>query len=194
MSDARMFSLGNAIRLMILLGLVTVFVVIVQSCQKPKNALSDYKTGVLSKLWVLENPPAQPTTIFATIDEETMQLSDYHGKVVLLNVWATWCPPCVAEMPMLDQLQSEMAGDDFEVVTISLDRHPQEPKDFFKEHLITGLTPWHGSIGVATSLRAPGLPVSIFYTRQGREVARITGEVDWTQPEVKNMINYLKDQ
>ena len=191
MSAFKIFNLGNAIRLMVILGLVTVFMVAVQSCRQPESGLEQFRDGALRRLEVIEQPPTQPSKIFGTSDEQVMQLSDLRGKVVLMNVWASWCPPCVAEMPMLDRLQADMASDDFEVVAISLDRTSAEADAFFERNGIKALTPWHGPIDLATNVGAPGLPISIFYDRQGRELARISGEVDWDKDEVRAFIRHL---
>ncbi len=191
MSASKLFSLANAIRLMVLIGIVTVFMVAIKSCQVPETGLERFRGGALSRLEVIETPPPQPDMIMGNLGEQAMQLKDFRGQILLVNVWATWCPPCVAEMPMLDRLQSDIASDDFQVVTISMDRTANEAAAFFERNGITALTPWHGSIDLSAKLRAPGLPISIFYNRQGREVARIAGEVDWDKAEVRAFIQHL---
>jgi len=191
MSASKMFSLGNAIRIMLLMALVTVFVVIVQSCQSPENGLERFGQGTLRKLEVVDNPPPQPSQILGTSDQQTLQLSEKRGKIVLLNIWASWCPPCVAEMPMLDRLQADMGNDDFEVVTISLDRKAEEAAEFYERNDIMNLTPWHGPIDLANKVAAPGLPITIFYNRDGRELARVSGEVNWDREEARAFITHL---
>lgn len=192
MSASNIFSLGSMIKLMLFGGLVAVIALIVQSCQPVKSGLDRFAKGPLKRLEVVEAPPPQPTLEFKMADNQTMTLQDYRGKVVLLNVWATWCPPCVVEMPMLDELQAKRGGDDFQVVTVSNDRIQVEPQDFFIQNGITHLTPWHdATFSLPAKVGARGLPVSIFYDRKGREVARISGEVDWTQDEVDRFIDYL---
>jgi len=121
-----------------------------------------------------------------------MRLSDYKGKVILVNIWATWCAPCIAEMPMLDALQAAKSGENFEVVTISLDRTSEEAAQWFNKNGIEHLPLWHdGTYDVSGKLALPGLPTSIFYNRQGREIARIPGEVDWTSAEALALVDYL---
>lgn len=177
---------------MILGGLVAIFIVIVQSCQKPKTGLETFASGTLARLEVQDAPPLQPDLTFQTVSGESLNLRDERGKVILLNVWATWCPPCVKEMPMLDALERQKGGEDFKVITVSLDRQPQEPVDFFERQKITTLTPWHdGTYALSARVKAPGLPISIFYSRDGRELARIAGDVDWTRPEVIELVDYL---
>ena len=89
MLKSNIFTLGNAIRLMLLIGGVALFAVIVQSCQPLKTDLDLYAKNSLKRLTVLDNPPAPPRMEFETVDGQTMRLSDYQGQVILLNVWAT---------------------------------------------------------------------------------------------------------
>ena len=194
MSVSSFFSVANAIRLMLVVGVLAVFLVIVQSCSQPKTGLDLYAKDTLKHLTSLENPPVQPSMVFTTPDGTEMRLSDYKGKVILVNIWATWCAPCIAEMPMLDELQAAKGGDTFEVVTISLDRTPEEAAQWFEKNGIKYLPLWHDSTyGVSAKLALPGLPTSIFYNRQGREIARIPGEVDWTSEEALALVDYLTE-
>lgn len=192
MLASKFFSIGSLIKLMLFGGLVAIIAVIVQSCQPVKVGLETFAKGPLKRLEVLDSPPPQPTLTFSMADNQTMSLSDYRGKVILLNVWATWCAPCIVEMPMLDELEATRGGDDFQVVTVSLDRQQIEPQDFFIKNGITHLAPWHdGSFSLSAKVRAPGLPVSIFYNRRGREIARVSGDVDWTDESVLAFIDKI---
>lgn len=179
---------------MLVVGLLAILLVIVQSCQQPKSGLDTFAKDSLKKLTVLEAPPAQPNMSFYLADETRMQLSDYRGKVILVNVWATWCAPCIAEMPTLDALQAEKGGSDFEVVTVSLDRTAEEPVAFFEKNGIENLPAWHdGTFGLSARLALPGLPTSILYDRSGREIARVPGEVDWTSEEAFALIEKVTE-
>ncbi|RKQ68869.1 thiol-disulfide isomerase/thioredoxin [Litorimonas taeanensis] len=163
-----------------------------QSCQKPKSALDRFSVKSLSKLTELESPPPQPVIEFTSPQGETMQLSEYSGKVVLVNAWATWCPPCVAEMPSLNALQKARGGDDFQVVTISLDNKKSQITEFFEKNGIDALPQWHdGTYEINGKLRLPGLPTTVLYNRQGREVARLSGEAEWDSTEALSLIDYL---
>jgi len=194
MSFSSFFSAANAIRLMLLIGLVTVFLVVVQSCSQPRTGLELFAKDSLKKLISLEAPPAQPVMVFKSPDGTEMRLSDYKGKVILVNVWATWCAPCIAEMPMLSQLQAEKKSAGFEIVTISLDRTAQEAADWLRKNEINNLPLWHDSTyALNGKLDLPGLPTSIFYDRAGREIARIPGEVDWTSQEALALVEQLTE-
>ena len=194
MSLSSFLSVANAIRLMLIVGVLAIFLVVVQSCSQPKTGLDLFAKDSLKKLTSLENSPVQPSMVFKNPKGEEMRLSDYKGKVILVNIWATWCAPCIAEMPMLDALQASKGSADFEVVTISLDRTPEEAAQWFSKNGIENLPLWHDSTyGVSAKLELPGLPTSIFYNRGGREIARIPGEVDWTSQEALALVNYLTE-
>lgn len=192
MSLSSFFSVANAIRLMLVVGVVAVFLVVVQSCSQPKTGLDLFAKGSLKKLTALENPPAQPNMVFTSPNGTEMRLSDYKGKVILVNIWATWCAPCIAEMPMLNDLQVARGGANFEVVTISLDRTAAEAEAWLRKNKIDNLPIWHdGTYNVSAKLALPGLPTSVFYNKTGREIARIPGEVDWTSEEALALVDYL---
>jgi len=121
-----------------------------------------------------------------------MKLSDLRGKVVLLNLWATWCPPCVKEMPSLDRLQAAMGGDGFEVVALSLDRGGKaQVEPFFMEtgieHLAMYLDP---PMAAMKALKPPGLPVTLLIDAEGREIGRLAGEAEWDSEAAKAFIRH----
>jgi len=179
---------------MILLGLLTVSIVAVKACQAPEGALDRFAVKSLSKLTTLDAPPAQPGLALATPDGE-VTLADYRGKVVLLNAWATWCPPCVAEMPSLDELQRLRGGPDFAVVPISFDRQMDDAQTFYDRNDLTALPLIHdSSYAMSARLEMPGFPTSILYDRNGRELARLPGEADWASEEALALIDYLIGQ
>lgn len=191
-SVSSLFTLGNAIRILLIVGLIAVFGVVVQSCQKPKTGLEKLSVASLSKLTTLEAPPPQPELTFTSTSGEEMSLSDYRGQVILVNAWATWCPPCVAEMPSLNNLQTQRGGDNFQVVTISLDNKKEDISEFFEQNDIDALPSWHDSTyQINGKLQLPGLPTSIIYGRAGREVARLAGEAEWDSPEALALVDYL---
>ncbi len=143
----------------------------------------------------MDGAPIQPRSTFKTAAGQEMALSDYHGKYVLLNVWATWCPPCVAEMPSLDKLAELRGGDRFEVVTISMDRKAEDAEVFFERYNLENLTAWHDpSYGLSARVRTRGLPISIIYDTKGRELARVSGEADWASEEALELIDHLLDR
>ncbi len=190
--SSSIFSLGNAIRGCLLVGLFGVCFVLVQSCQPPATGLDVYARDSLKKLTRRESPPALPKTVFEAATGETLTLEDLRGKTVLVNVWATWCPPCIAEMPSLDRLQNLRGGDDFQVVTISIDRTTYEPAKFFGDNGIKNLSPWHdGSYGIPGNLQLRGYPTTVIYNPQGQEIAILEGEAEWDSAEALALVDFL---
>lgn len=132
-----------------------------------------------------------PEVTFENGDGEPMTLADFRGKVIVLNLWATWCPPCRREMPTLDRLQAELGSERFEVVALSIDRAgPSVVREFFAEEGVERL-----ALYIDTSARAlprlgiRGIPTTLVLDAAGREVARLTGEADWATPA---MLNYFR--
>jgi thiol-disulfide isomerase/thioredoxin len=122
---------------------------------------------------------------------KAMTSADFRGRVILLNIWATWCAPCREEMPTLDRLQAERGGGDFEVVALSIDQKGMDAvKAFFSEIGIHALRPYLDRSGkTAAALGLAGLPVTLLVDRQGREIGRKTGVADWSSPEVTALID-----
>jgi thiol-disulfide isomerase/thioredoxin len=117
-------------------------------------------------------------------------LANFRGKVVLLNLWATWCGPCRKEMPTLDRLQSKLGSKDFEVVALSIDRGGQAVvKSFYDEINIQALALYVDATAQAQDkLGAVGIPTTLLLDREGREIGRVTGPAEWDSPEVIDVI------
>ncbi len=113
-------------------------------------------------------------------------LAAFRGKVVLLNVWATWCPPCVQEMPTLNTLQRELGGGDFAVVPLSVDKGGVfAVKSFYQENFIDHLPVYvDPTTHALDALHVLGTPTTILVDRDGREIARTLGPEDWNEPAV----------
>ncbi len=131
-------------------------------------------------------PKPMPPLSFVDAEGRRVDLADFKDRVILLNLWATWCGPCVKEMPSLDRLQGQLGGDAFQVVALSLDRGGRTAVEpFYKktgvEHLTVFLDPGSESMK-ALSLR--GLPTTILVDPEGRELGRVEGAVEWDSPEV----------
>jgi len=139
-------------------------------------------------------PYASPRPIAALEFEDGQgrkrTLADFRGKVVLLNLWATWCGPCRKEMPTLDRLQSQLGGADFEVVALSIDRGGQAViKSFFDEIGVQRLAIYVDATAEAgTKLGILGVPTTLLLDPAGREIGRVTGPAEWDSPEVIDTI------
>jgi thiol-disulfide isomerase/thioredoxin len=127
---------------------------------------------------------------------QPVSLDSFKGKVVVLNFWATWCPPCVAEMPALDKLQADMGGKDFTVVAVSTDREGiKKSAPFYRRAGIKNLTLYNDTRGgMLDAFKAKALPVTIVLDREGRMIGRIEGAAQWDSPQAKALIeHYLKE-
>lgn len=143
----------------------------------------------------LTGKPA-PDIAFSTADGRTVRLADMARKVVLINLWATWCAPCVREMPTLDRLQADLGGEDFEVVALSSDRTGDAAVAPFYEanglnHLATYLDP-NGEATRALGVR--GLPTTVLIDRGGREVGRLEGVAEWDSAEAKALVRHYVEK
>lgn len=118
--------------------------------------------------------------------------SDFSGKIILVNLWATWCAPCVKEMPDLNELQGSLGGENFQVVLISENQDGIESSiKFLEEHKITNLDTYiDGNRAVARSLQSSALPTSILIGPDGYEIGRLVGPAEWNSGDAQALINY----
>ena len=126
---------------------------------------------------------------------QPVNLDSFKGKVVVLNFWATWCPPCIAEMPALDKLQSDLGGKDFTVIAISTDRDGiKKSAPFYRRAGIKNLALYNDKRGsLLDAFGAKNLPITLVLDRDGRVVGRIEGAANWDSTEAKALIaHYLK--
>jgi len=132
---------------------------------------------------------AAPDTEFLDPDGEKTTIAAFAGKPLLLNLWATWCAPCVAEMPTLDALAAR--DPNLQVLAVSQDLEGQEAKvsGFFEQRKLSRLDPYRDPrLGLMTDLDAAVLPTTILYDAKGREVWRMTGAADWTGAEAAKLL------
>jgi thiol-disulfide isomerase/thioredoxin len=132
--------------------------------------------------------------VFTDADGTVRRLSEWRGRVVLLNLWATWCAPCKTEMPSLDRLQAKLGGDGFTVLALSTDRSgPKEPAAFLARQGIGHLKLYNDDTGgAAVRMRAAGLPMTAVLNENGQEVARFLGPAEWDSPEMISEIENLR--
>ncbi|HEX8010869.1 MAG TPA: TlpA disulfide reductase family protein [Casimicrobiaceae bacterium] len=136
------------------------------------------------------SPRAVANVEFEDGNNQKRSLTDFRGKVVLLNIWATWCGPCRKEMPTLDRLQAKLGSADFEVVALSIDRGGQAVvKSFFDEIDVQHLAVYvDASAQAGDSLSILGIPTTLLLDREGREIGRVVGPAQWDRPEVLDTI------
>ncbi len=137
------------------------------------------------------SPPAPvPDGVFMTADGATHTLAEFKGRGMVVNLWATWCAPCVAEMPALEALSKALAPHDVAVLPLSSDRGGASVvQAWFSAHGITGLPVLldpKGVMGHAFNVR--GIPTTVIIDKSGRVVARLEGAADWSVPEAQTLI------
>jgi thiol-disulfide isomerase/thioredoxin len=150
--------------------------------------------GEVAALTMATAPLRLPDLVFEDADGKPRKLSDWRGRTVLLNLWATWCVPCRKEMPALEGLQTKLGGPNFEVVAVNIDtRDPEKPKNFLKEANLTGLSYFSDQKAkVFQDLKAIGkalgMPTSVLVDGQGCEIATIAGPAEWDSNEALELI------
>jgi peroxiredoxin len=134
---------------------------------------------------------------FQALDAATgrpVSLDDYRGKVLLVNVWATWCLPCRVEMPSLQRLHRRFAGTDFRIVAVSVDKDDVTIVNDFVRELGLTFDVLHDREGTIERLyRTTGVPESFVLDRQGRIVKKVIGAAEWDSPVNEALIMRLLD-
>ena len=159
---------------------------------QPRAAEAGAAAESLPNFTLTTPPKPVPPAKFNDAAGKSIDLSAFRGRVVLVNLWATWCPPCRAEMPALDRLQAALGSPDFQVVAVSQDIDKAKAQAFLQhvgathlgfyidESMLSGRT-WGGI----------GLPTTLLVDRDGSEVGRIIGPAEWDSPEAKALIEHF---
>lgn len=158
-----------------------------------RDELLALREGEMRKLAIHKLAVDLPTFTLLDMEDNERHLTEFQGKWVLLNFWATWCAPCRKEMPMLDALQAELGGEDFEVVLIAAGRNPKPAiRKFFEEAGIINLPTLRDPTQQLSNLMGVfGLPITIILNPEGLEIARMRGDADWASPEAKAFLQAM---
>jgi thiol-disulfide isomerase/thioredoxin len=143
-----------------------------------------------------EQVRAVPALQFTDAEGRDLSLADFRGRVILLNIWATWCVPCRREMPTLDRLQTKLGSADFEVLALSIDRQGLAAiKPFFSEVGVKALRIYVDKSGKAAQmLDIVGLPTTLLIDRMGRERGRFAGPAAWDSAgSIETIRRYLSE-
>jgi thiol-disulfide isomerase/thioredoxin len=179
-----------------LIGVAGVLYVIVQAAIKPGGGPADLKSlahGEMAKLEVGGKAAPAPTTPILDAEGRTITLADLKAPVVVVNLWATWCPPCVKEMPTLAALQAAYPGR-VRVAPISMDALPDREKAraFIAEHppLAFYQDP-KSALAFALDPPSEGFPTTVIYDASGHERARLAGAADWNSADARAVVEAL---
>ena len=151
-------------------------------------------TGEVAALLPADPPQSMKSLAFNGPDGKPMTIADHAGKTVLLNLWATWCAPCRAEMPALDALQKEKGSNAFEVVAVNVDTGDDaKPKKFLKEIGVETLGFYRDpTIALFNEAKtrglALGLPVTMLIDGEGCLIAHMNGPAEWSSPDAKRLV------
>ncbi|RWO40022.1 MAG: TlpA family protein disulfide reductase [Mesorhizobium sp.] len=151
-------------------------------------------TGEVAALLPADPPQSLKSLAFNGPDGKPMTLADHAGKTVLLNLWATWCAPCRAEMPALDALQKEKGTDSFEVVAVNVDAGDDvKPKKFLSDTGVATLGYYRDStMALFNDLKkrglALGLPVTMLIDGEGCLIAHMNGPAEWSGPDARRLV------
>lgn len=137
-----------------------------------------------------KNPPPLEDLRFVDADGQERTIADFRGKLLLVNVWATWCGPCRTEMPSLDRLQAKLGGSEFQVIALSVDAGGvRDVRRFYTQLELKNLAIFVDSSGrTMPGLRISGLPTTLLIDRDGKEIGRTMAPADWDQPAALALI------
>jgi peroxiredoxin len=153
--------------------------------------LNDSSFKFSNQVAIKDNLPA-PDFTFPRLDGKMVSLSDYKGKVVLVNIWATWCPPCVDEMPSMEKLYRKFKGKNFEILAVSIDEPGLKAvAPFMKKSNLTfpALIDSEGAVKAVYGIT--GIPESFIIDQQGLLLKKIVGPVDWATPNIFRFFSEL---
>jgi len=156
--------------------------------------IAPFAKGEVAAVTPASKPLLVPDLTFKDASGAQKKLSDWRGRTILLNLWATWCVPCRKEMPALDELQAKLGGSDFQVVAVNIDtRDLDKPKTWLKEAGITTLDYFSDEKAkVFQDLKligkAFGMPTSMLIDASGCEIGTIAGPAEWASEDAQKLV------
>jgi thiol-disulfide isomerase/thioredoxin len=170
------------------IGVTSIFV--------PVSAYSDHGKppikGIVNNFIELSRPAPAPITPLLSRDQGQITLESFLGKFVLLNFWATWCVPCVRELPSLSRLNAQLSDENFQVVLVSQDRAGFKQTDkFIEKHKIDIPQAFiDNKLKYSRAMDINSIPTTILIGTDGVEIGRLVGSIEWDHKEAIALINY----
>jgi thiol-disulfide isomerase/thioredoxin len=179
-----------------LFGVAAVVYIIVQASIKPEqdSTLKAVAHGEMRKLTTPAEATVGPPNVFYDAAGKPVKIADFKGKVLVLNLWATWCAPCVAEMPTLAKLSAQYAGKPVAVVPVSVDTPADvdKAKQFIAQHApLSFYSDPQMKLPFALKPPAVGMPTTVIYGADGLERARLSGGADWSGGDARAVIDHI---
>lgn len=155
--------------------------------------ISEKYTGSINSFHWLKRPIGVNHVQFRNAQEKQVELSEFKGKIVLLNLWATWCSPCIKELPALDRMQQRLGSDDFAVVAVSLDDDVELARELlFKTLSIQSIALYTESIDkLGRDFPVNVVPASFLIDREGQAIGVLRGYVDWDSADTDILVKRL---
>jgi thiol-disulfide isomerase/thioredoxin len=163
-------------------------------CSKPGGDLASLAVGAMAALKPTAHPEAAPATPFHDAAGQAHTLAEFKGRVMIVNLWANWCPPCKAEIPSLAKLAQAEAGKPLAIVPISVGKGEDETagQRFIAAHPpLTFYSEPTYSLAFALKPPAGDMPTTLIFDRHGVERARLAGGADWSSPEARAVVEKL---
>ena len=171
---------------------------VVENIQKSSTSdnqvLRPFAKGSMAAMRILDKPLDLNSIAFSDGDGKPFTIADWNGRTVLLNLWATWCPPCRHEMPFLEDLEKRLGSEKFEVVSVSIDlKSSAKPKAFFAEIGLKALKfYWDGTSKIFADLKkenlAFGMPTTVLIDQNGMALGVLNGPATWNSDEAIALI------
>lgn len=149
--------------------------------------------GQVQAFALAEAPRPAPEAVWHDGAGREVALADFRGRIVMVNFWATWCAPCVRELPSIDRLQTKLAGEDFTVVAINVDAGGADRAAAFAEELQIDALPLNldPRMVAARAMDVAVMPTTVIYDREGKELGRMEGGAEWDSPEAVALLQWF---
>ncbi|SFI50570.1 TlpA disulfide reductase family protein [Albimonas pacifica] len=160
-----------------------------------RQEIAGLSTGAMAKFALRESLGDPLEAEFVNANGAPATVADFAGKVTVLNLWATWCPPCLKEMPALNELQAALKGSGAQVVTVAVQSGGRaKAKDFLKEKMLYELPAYADERNaLPREVGILGLPTTLILDPQGREIGRLQGDAEWNAPEAEALLRRLAE-
>ncbi len=187
-------SLKHILTVFVAIGVLSLIYVIGAAMMgEPSNRNSGFVPGGdMARFVIVSERPEFPKVPFTNKLGSKVRVTDFGGQVILVNLWATWCGPCLVEMPALDRLQEALGGSRFKVVAISLDRDPDKARDWMETNGIRNLDFFNDqTLKLHEDFGAAGLPTSYLIDPKGRLIGYLEGDAAWDADDAQILIEHF---